>query len=143
MTTTDNTTTALTSQQEAFALEVASGKSQAEAYRTAYPKSKAWKDSTVWEQASRLMAQAKLSARVASHRTELAQRSLWAREDSVRSLMKVVRTADRPSDIVAAVKALNEMHGFNAPQKVEHSGAITSITRRIIDVGVTLERSGD
>ena len=66
-----------------------------------------------------------------------------AREDSVRSLVKVVRTAERPSDIVAAVKALNEMHGFNAPQKVEHSGAITSITRRIIDVGVTLERSGD
>ena len=143
MTMTDNMTTALTSQQEAFALEVASGKSQAEAYRTAYPKSKAWKDSTVWEQASRLMALAKVSARVASHRTELAQRSLWAREDSVRSLVKVVRTAERPSDIVAAVKALNEMHGFNAPQKVEHSGAITSITRRIIDVGVTLERSSD
>lgn len=141
--TTDNTMTALTAQQEAFALEVASGKSQAEAYRTAYPKSRAWKDSTVWEQASRLMALSKVSARVAAHRTELAQRSLWAREDSVRSLVKVVRTADRPSDIVAAVKALNEMHGFNAPQKVEHSGAITSITRRIIDVGVTLERSGD
>ena len=47
------------------------------------------------------------------------------------------------SDIVAAAKGLNEMHGFNAPQKVEHSGAIRSITRRTIDVGVTLERSGD
>jgi hypothetical protein len=143
MTTTDNTMTALTPRQEAFALEVASGKSQAEAYRTAYPKSQAWKDTAVWQQASRLMAVPHVAARVASHRSELAQRSLWAREDSVRSLVKVVRTADRPSDIVAAVKALNEMHGFNAPQKVEHSGAITSITRRIIDVGVTLERSGD
>ena len=143
MTTTSKRGTALRPQQEAFALAVASGKSQAEAYRSAYPKSQAWKDTAVWQQASRLMAVPDVAARVASHRTELAQRSLWAREDSVRSLMKVVRTADRPSDIVAAVKALNEMHGFNAPQKVEHSGAITSITRRIIDVGVTLERSGD
>jgi hypothetical protein len=143
MTTTSNRGTALRPQQEAFALAVASGKSQAEAYRAAYPKSKAWKDTAVWQQASRLMALPHVSARVAAHRTELAQRSLWAREDSVRSLVEVVRTADRPSDIVAAVKALNEMHGFNAPQKVEHSGAITSITRRIIDVGVNLERSGD
>jgi hypothetical protein len=93
--TTNTTTTALTPRQEAFALAVASGKSQAEAYRTAYPKSQAWKDTAVWQQASRLMAVPHVAARVASHRTELAQRSLWAREDSVRSLMEVLRPADQ------------------------------------------------
>ena len=54
--------------------------------------------------------------------------------------MGVIRDAERASDIVSAVKELNAMHGFNAPQKVEHSGAVTSVTRRIIDVGVTLEK---
>ena len=136
----DDNNGSLTPRQEAFALSVASGKSQAEAYRNAYPKSTAWKDTAVWQQASRLMAQPHVASRVAEHRAELTRRSLWAREDSVRSLMGVIRDAERASDIVAAVKELNAMHGFNAPQKVEHSGAVTSVTRRIIDVGVTLEK---
>ena len=38
----------LTPKQEKFAQEVASGKSQADAYREAYPKSKKWKDETLW-----------------------------------------------------------------------------------------------
>jgi hypothetical protein len=130
----------LTPQQEAFALLVASGKSQAEAYRTAYAKSTTWKESAVWERASRLSAKPEVIARVAEHRADLAKRSLWSREDSVRSLMGVIRDAERASDIVSAVKELNAMHGFNTPQKVEHSGAVTSVTRRIIDVGVTLEK---
>lgn len=133
-------TGSLTPRQEAFALSVASGKSQAEAYRCAYPKSTAWKDTAVWQQASRLMALPHVASRVAEHRADLAKRSLWSREDSVRSLMGVIRDAERASDIVSAVKELNAMHGFNAPQKVEHSGAVTSVTRRIIDVGVTLEK---
>jgi hypothetical protein len=86
------------------------------------------------------MALPHVVARVAEHRADLAKRSLWSREDSVRSLMGVIRDAERASDIVSAVKELNAMHGFNAPQKVEHSGAVTSVTRRIIDVGVTLEK---
>jgi hypothetical protein len=137
---TDDDNGSLTPQQEAFALLVASGKSQAEAYRTAYANSTVWKDSTVWERASRLSAKPEVIARVAEHRADLAKRSLWSREDSVRSLMGVIRDAERASDIVSAVKELNAMHGFNAPQKVEHSGAVTSVTRRIIDVGVTLEK---
>lgn len=54
----------LTSQQEAFAQAVASGKSQSDAYRSAYPKSLKWKPDTVWQSASRLMACDKVSARV-------------------------------------------------------------------------------
>jgi hypothetical protein len=44
------------------------------------------------------------------------------REDSVRTLIAVIRQPDKASDVVAAVKALNDMHGFNAAQKVEHGG---------------------
>lgn len=54
----------LTGHQEKFALGVACGKTQADAYREAYPRSKKWKDVTLWAEASRLMANHKVSTRV-------------------------------------------------------------------------------
>ncbi len=112
----------LTPRQERFAHEVASGKSQADAYRIVYPKALNWKDDSVHNKASALMRKSQVAARVAEHRRALVEKGLWTREDSVRTLIAVIRQPDKASDVVAAVKALNEMHGFNAAQKVEHSG---------------------
>lgn len=56
----------LTQPQEAFARGIASGLSQAEAYRRAYPKSQKWKPETVHQQASRLAALPHVAARVAA-----------------------------------------------------------------------------
>lgn len=123
----------LTHQQERFAQEVASGKSQAEAYRIAYPRSLKWKPATVWESASRAMADRKVAARVDVIREELAQKGLWTREDSARALIGVINKPDKASDVVAAVKALNDMHGYDAPKEIKHSGEVTAITRRIVD----------
>jgi len=39
--------------------------------------------------------------------------------------------------VVAAVRELNVMHGFHEAQKIEHSGTITSIERRIVDMTVS------
>jgi hypothetical protein len=108
--------------QEKFAQEVANGKSQSAAYRIAYPKSQTWKDSSVWELASSLMANTKVSSRVAELRKELADRAIWTREQSVKILAEIAATADKNTDRVAAIKEINAMHGFNAPQKVEHNG---------------------
>ena len=107
----------LTPQQEKFAQCVASGMSQAEAYREAYPKSRQWKPEAVYSNSSTLMADAKVSQRVAELRNELSAKALWTREDSVKALMEVLSQPDRKSDVVAAVKELNSMHGFNAPKK--------------------------
>lgn len=114
----------LTPQQEAFARAVSEGKSQSDAFRQAYPRSTAWKPSSVWERASAMMADVKVASRVDALRAELAERGLWSREDSARTLIGVINNPDKASDIVAAVKALNEMHGYDAPQKIEHSGTI-------------------
>lgn len=65
----------LTPQQELFAQNVASGKNQSEAYRTAYPKSKKWNDKGVWEQASLLMSNLKVSQRVEELRASHAKRN--------------------------------------------------------------------
>ena len=81
---------ALTSQQEAFARAVAEGKSQAEAYRTAYPRSNDWKDSAVWSEASRLMAAPKVSARVAELQAEIAKQVCIEKAEVVRLLASVL-----------------------------------------------------
>lgn len=54
----------LTPRQEAFALELAKGESQAAAYRIAYPQSRRWKDSSVWPKASAMAKNGKVRARV-------------------------------------------------------------------------------
>lgn len=54
----------LTAQQERFALAVASGKTQADAFREAYPKSKDWKPESVHEKASTLAKNVKVMSRI-------------------------------------------------------------------------------
>lgn len=111
----------LTPKQEAFAQGLADGMSQAAAYRQAYPKSQAWKDATVWRKASLAAANGDVQARVEAIRAELAERNLWSRTDSVRVLREVAESGEKGAERVAAVKELNAMHGFNAPQRLEHS----------------------
>ena len=124
----------LTPKQEKFAQEVACGKTQADAYRAAYACEKS-KPETVQANASRLMADSMVAARVAELRDNLSEKALWTREDSVRTLLSVVNDAEvRPNDKIAATKVLNDMHGYNAPTKIELDGkmAITEITRKVI-----------
>lgn len=123
----------LTPKQEKFAQVVASGKSQADAYRAAFECSRS-KPDTIIQSASRLMADRKISARVEQLKAELSEKALWTREDSVLILSDIARDAKAArKDKTAAVRVLNDMHGFNAPQKIEHSGTVTAITRRVVD----------
>ena len=122
----------LTDKQEKFCRVLVSGTSQADAYRAAYNAEK-MKPETVQRKACELMKDGKVSARVYQLRDELAERSGWTREDSVRELR--VALADGGAVRVAALKELNSMHGYNAPQKHEHKGdmTITAIVRTIVD----------
>lgn len=115
----------MTPQQERFAQEVASGKSQSEAHRIAYPKSAKWKPSALWSSASALLAKREVSARVDAIRAELAERAVWSREQSVKVLSEVASAGDKDADRVRAVAELNKMHGFEAPTKIEHSGGMS------------------
>lgn len=73
----------LTPQMEKFCQGVASGMSQADAYRSAYPKSLKWKPETLHPQASKMMADNKIVTRV----TELKKSVLERHEVTVDSLM--------------------------------------------------------
>lgn len=122
----------LTPKQEKFAQEVASGKSQADAYRAAFDCSKS-SQTTIIKRASELMAKGDISGRVEKLKAELSAKALWTREESVNVLAQIAKAAEKDADRVRAVSELNKMHGFEAPQKVEHSGTVTAITRRVVD----------
>lgn len=74
----------LTPKQETFAAGIASGLSQAEAYRQAYPKALKWADKSVWERASVLAANIKVQSRVA----ELGAKAAAANEVTVERIVR-------------------------------------------------------
>ena len=80
----------LTGQQEKFAVGVASGKTQADAYRDAYPKAKKWKDDAVYVEASRLLDNPKVSLRLKELRERIAGLGIASAE---RTLLEATRIA--------------------------------------------------
>jgi phage terminase small subunit len=110
----------LTAKQEAFAQAIADGMGQADAYRFAYD-AENMKDETVYPNASRLMNNSKVAARVSELKSQVVEKQLWTREMSVKGLMSAYRIAleaKTSTGMTAAVKELNIMHGFNEPTKV-------------------------
>lgn len=123
----------LTNQQEKFCQGCASGLTQADGYRAAYPKSLNWKDKTVTEFASRLMAHSNVSARVSELKQAISNKGLWTRERSVIRLAGIADTeGGKATDTVAAIKELNLMHGFNAPVKLDIGGELTFKSIRLV-----------
>jgi hypothetical protein len=121
----------LTPKQEAFAQNIASGMTQADAYRASYD-AENMKDVTVWNKASLLMAKGELRARVDQLRQPLQDKQLWTREMSVKALITAYKEGTAGVK-VSAVKELNAMHGFNAPTKLDIYGEIVNrIERKIV-----------
>src|SRR5690554_3012969 len=110
---------ALIPKQEKFAQLYVELGNASEAYRQAYD-SKA-KPESVHVAASKLLSDNKVALRVEELQDELAEKSLWKRLRSVEVLSGVALGAEKDSDKVAAVKALNAMYGWDAPVKVDHT----------------------
>ena len=127
----------LTAKQEVFAQSIADGNDQATAYRTAYD-AQSMKDETVYSNASRLMNNSKVVARVKSLKALTADKQLWTREMSVKGLMSAYKLAQQQgqaSGMTGAVKELNIMHGFNAPSELSIANRtfIFSVQRAGVD----------
>ena len=119
----------LTPKQEKFAQEVASGKTQADAYRAAFSCEKS-KPSTVQAVASRMMANAKVSARVDELRKPAIAAVAITVQDLIRELEEarvIASTGERPqaAAMVSATVAKAKLLGLEAPAKVEVSGAMS------------------
>ena len=117
----------LTAQREAFARAVAKGGSQADAYREAYPKSNKWKQETVHQAASRLMADSNVSARVDELRSKVAAKvaitveNLIAELEEARSAALMAGPSPQSSAAVAATMGKAKLLGLDK-QIVELSG---------------------
>jgi hypothetical protein len=110
---------ALTGKQEAFAQGMANGATQTSAYRKAYGCEKML-PATIQNNAYKLTIRNDIKTRIAELQSALTSKSLWTREKSVLALAMIADNGEgRSSDIVAAIKELNAMHGFNAPTKQE------------------------
>lgn len=94
----------LTSKQEAFAQAVATGKTQADAYRLAFNATK-MKAATIQQCASRLMADRNVSARVEELRKPVVEAVQVTLEAHLRRLEELSKKAEDEGKYAAAVTA--------------------------------------
>jgi phage terminase small subunit len=80
----------LTAKQEKFAQCIIEGKSQADAYRIAYPKQKC-SNKTIWENASRIYNSTKVQARIKELRDQLAKPAIMSAQERLEYLTRVIK----------------------------------------------------
>lgn len=107
---------------------MANGEKPSPAYRKAF-KSKA-KPESIHSISSRIMEEVEVQSRLVEVKAELACKALWTRENSVEALKEVAARAldaEKYSDVVGAVKALNSMHGWDK-QTIDHTSSDGSMS---------------
>jgi len=135
----------LTDKQERFAIAVAEGKTQIDAYRLAYNTSK-MTDKTAHETASRLMADHKVSARVEELRNmvvdNMVKKAIVTVEDTLQAYLKIrdtcmatleitSKTGDRLGEQMVDASTAKNANDSIAKylgmfiEKVEHSGELS------------------
>ena len=116
----------LTPKQEKFAQSIVEGMSQADAYRSAYS-TKRMADKTIWENASRLMADGKVRARVQELRDRIATESVMTAQQRLEWLTKLIQnTEEGTADRLRAIDIMNKMQGEYVT-KVEGSLNVTKL----------------
>lgn len=100
----------LTAKQERFALNIVEGMSQADAYRGAY-NCKRMSNKTIHEAACRLMADGKISARIAELRAEVASATIMSATQRQEWLTEFIAGAHMAADKLRALDILNKMTG--------------------------------
>jgi phage terminase small subunit len=107
----------LTAKQEQFVQNIIKGMSQADAYRSAYPNQR-MSDKTVWEAASRLMANGKVMARLSELRGQLAKETIMSAQKRLEWLTEVINSSEDINAKLKAVDIMNRMQG-EYTQKIE------------------------
>ena len=140
----------LTENQEKFVQGIIEGMSQSEAYRAAYPKQKAT-DKTIWECASKLLKNPKVSTRLQELRAELAKPSIMTAQERLELLTRMAK-GEEPERVVQfingervefevpaslklrreAIDTMNKMTGEYV-QKVEANVSYEDNLRKLID----------
>lgn len=126
----------ITPKQESFAQAVVSGKSQSDAYRSAYKVSDKTKPESVNQAASRLMADINIASRVDELRkpvAEAAQITLASHLERLKSLSESAEESSQYSAAIAAEVARGKASGLYV-EKTELTGS----NGGPVDMSVTL-----
>lgn len=108
----------MTPKQEKFIQGILEGKSQADAYRSAYSCNN-MSDKTIHEAASRLMADSKVAARISVLRELLTNELIMSAQKRLEWLTMVIQNKEEAtSDKLRAIDLMNKMQGEYV-QKVE------------------------
>ena len=105
----------LTAKQEKFAQCIIQGKSQADAYREAYPKQKC-SNKTIWENASRIYNNSKVQARIKELRDQLAKPAIMTAQERLEYLTRVI-TGEQKEKLVQVVDG--EVVEIDAPSALK------------------------
>ncbi len=108
----------LTAKQEQFVQNIIQGMSQADAYRSAY-NTKRMSDNSVYVNASKLVADAKVALRLSELRNELAKPSIMSAQERLEWLTQLILSEEESTtDKLKAADIMNKMQGEYV-QKVE------------------------
>ena len=119
----------LTPKQEKFAQEVASGQSLADAYRAAFSVRPSTKPESIWQAASKVMSNIKVSSRVDELRKVAAEAATLTLEGHLDDL-KALRDAAAASGQLSAAISAEIARGKAAGVHVERS-AVTVTTKEL------------
>lgn len=125
----------LTNLQRGVVLGVVAGKSQRQAYYDAGGRAKT--DLSADATVSELLSNPNVRAFYDSLIANVAEKAIWTREDSLRTLAEIASGGDengKTSDRVAAVKELNAMGGWNSAQKIDHTSTDGSMSPKPVVV---------
>lgn len=117
----------LTAKQEQFVKNIIDGMSQADAYRNAYPNQR-MSDKTIWESASKLLKNPKVSARLKEIRDQLAKPTIMSAQERLEFLTevingtkgeKVIEMVDgEPAEIEAPASMKNRLSAIDIMNKM-------------------------
>lgn len=132
----------LTYQQEEFAQHIASGMSQAEAYRKAYPTCLKWPDKAVWSKASVLARHEGVVARIAEIRQPAVARVQEAIVYNVQVAMQeagealeMAKKTQQAGSMVAAIQLRAKLNGLITDKKevaVTQMGDMTPTEKAVL-----------
>lgn len=123
----------LTAKQEKFVQNILEGMTQADAYRSAYS-CKRMTDKTIWENASRLMADSKVTARLSELRDKLANEKIMSAQKRMEWLTELIKGEEASnSDKLKALDILNKMDGEYVQKIAAEVQTETTINIELVD----------
>lgn len=123
----------LTAKQEQFVQNIIQGMSQADAYRSAYPNQR-MSDKTVWETASKLMANPKVITRLTELRDKLANEKIMSAQKRLEWLTEVIKDShEKTENRLKAADIMNKMTGEYVQRIEAEVQAETTINIELVD----------